>query len=67
MKEVSKMNNGYRHYNGTRFVGGTAALLHKIKKDGGLSQHYQKIIQKSITDFIQAANEEEKRNYIKLA
>lgn len=61
------MKNGYRHYNGTRFVGGTAALLHKIKKDGGLSQHYQKIIQKSITDFIQAANEEEKRNYIKLA
>ena len=66
MKEVSNMN-GYRHYNGARFVGGTAALLHKIKKDGGLSKHYQKIIQKSITDFIQAANEEEKRNYIKLA
>lgn len=66
MKEVSKMN-GYRYYNGTRFVGGTAALLHKIKKDGGLSKHYQKIIQQSIMDFIQAANEEEKRNYIKIA
>lgn len=61
------MGNGYRHYNGKRFVGGTAALLHKVKQDGGLSNHYEKIIQKAIEYIIQAVNEEEKRNYVRPA
>ena len=48
-------------------MGGTAALLHKVKQDGGLSNHYEKIIQKAIEYIIQAVNEEEKRNYVRPA
>ena len=35
----------YTYHNGRRRVGGTAALLHKVKQDGGLPSHYAKIFE----------------------
>lgn len=47
---------GYRYFNGERWIGGTAAVLHQIKLDGGLESHYQKVVSKAINDFIEDAN-----------
>ncbi len=33
---------GYKFHNGRRWIGGTAALLRQVNKDGGLIPHYMK-------------------------
>ena len=40
------MAKGYTYYNGNRKIGGTAALLHKVKEDGGLTKHYAKVFER---------------------
>lgn len=52
---------GYRYHNGERWVGGTAAILHTIKQDGGLNQHYQRVIAHSIDVMIENTN----RSYVR--
>ena len=42
------MSKGYRHYNGHRWVGGTAGLLHKVKQEGGLVEFQRKLIHDAI-------------------
>ena len=38
------MSKGYKHFNGSRWVGGTAGLLHKVKQDGGLAAFKKKLV-----------------------
>lgn len=56
---------GYRYHNGKRFVGGTAALLHKVKEDGGLNNHYNKVIQKAIPGIVDAIIDDENKQDLK--
>ncbi|SDL24090.1 hypothetical protein [Natronincola ferrireducens] len=55
----------YSYFNGKRKIGGTAALLHKIKLDGGLEEHYKKLIDDFVTCAIEKGNQELKLNNFK--
>ncbi|MCO5385374.1 MAG: hypothetical protein NHB14_05870 [Desulfosporosinus sp.] len=57
---------GYSYFNGERTVAGTAALLHKINLDGGLEEHYKKVLDEVITCVIEKGNEELKANNLRL-
>ena len=69
------MAEGYKYHNGTRWIGGAAAHEHKVKEDGGLEQHYTKIIGEALKSFIpgflkiitEEANKKEFKNYLKKA
>lgn len=54
------MAKGYRYYNPEkkRNIGGTAAMLHVIKKDGGLEAHYEKVVHQAIGALIDEVNQE---------
>lgn len=56
---------GYRYHNGTRFIGGTAALLHKVKEDGGLNNHYNKVIQKALPGIVDSLIDDENKQDLK--
>lgn len=57
---------GYKYCNGKRNIGGTAALLHKIKRDGGLENRYAKIIAEFVDCVIEKGNQEIKSSNIKI-
>ena len=56
---------GYRYHNGKRFIGGTAALLHKVKEDGGLNNHYNKVIHKALPGIVDAIIDDENKQDLK--
>ena len=53
--------DAYRYHNGTRWVGGTAALHHKVKEDGGLNAHNQQVIYKALPNIVSALIEDENK------
>ncbi len=57
---------GYSYFNGKRTVVGNAALLHKISLDGGLEEHYKKVLNEIIICVIEKGNEELKANNLRL-
>ena len=62
------MSKGYRFYNHDKgkWVSGTAALLHKVKLDGGLEAHYEKVVKRAIGDMIEDSNREAVRGSLKV-
>jgi hypothetical protein len=60
------MEMSYRYYNGTRWIGGTAAFLHQVKEDGGLNEHYTKVISVAIDAMIVDTNKQNKKKAIRL-
>ena len=58
--------SGYSYFNGQKTVAGTAALLHKVRLDGGLHEHYKKVIDDAVTCFIEKGNQELKANNLRL-
>ena len=51
------MAKGYRYYNEDgKLVTGTAALLHVINEDGGLEEHYEKVLRGAIREVIKDRN-----------
>lgn len=65
-KEMFPLASSYRYHNGKRFVGGTAALLHQIKQDGGLTPHYDRVIKKAIGELIEETNRQNVKQALKL-
>jgi hypothetical protein len=59
------MAEGYRIHNGKRWIGGTAATLHIIKKDSGLKKHYVKMLLKMAGDAIYDRNLEEASPFVR--
>lgn len=56
---------GYSYFNGKKTVAGTAALLHKIKSDGGLEEHYKKLIDDFVVCAIERGNKDLKLSNFK--
>lgn len=58
----------YRYYSPEkkRNIGGTAALLHVIKEDGGLEAHYDKVVRRAIGALIDEVNQEMARPQLKV-
>jgi len=61
------MAHNYKYHNGKQFVGGTAALLHQIKEDGGLIPHYEKIVKSTLFTLIEETNKQNVKKSLKLA
>lgn len=61
------MSSSYRYHNGKRFVGGTAALLHQIKQDGGLIPHYEKVVKSALGALVEETNRQNVKRNLKIA